>query len=218
MPIPIFATSLCCRHWLTCYSRKSYSHRSFIFFIILPEAKTGSFTIELRWFSAVNKIRTGTLLIFKIFKYSTEHLKVPSNLLILMLFVNVKKRKGSFSGEASKYHKGIPYYPRKICKYLQECLILPGCFEFVLQIIIQNRSTSHANWQNFNREHNFVSVPWLCTIQNTSFSREKAHFRTPFFYNSSQWLLSNVSYVSRKGKTEKLFHTSRSSRPEEFCK
>ena len=124
----------------------------------------------------------------------------------------------SFSREASKYHKGIPHYPRKICKYLQEYLTLPGCFEFVLQIIIQNTSTSHAKRQNFNRAPNFVSVSWLCTIQNTSFSQAKAHLRTPFLQNSFQWLLSNISYFFRKGKTKKLFHTSRSSRPEVFLK
>ena len=105
-----------------------------------------------------------------------------------------------------------------MCKCLEEYVILPRCFEFVLQNIIQNTSTSHAKRQNFNRAPNFVSVSWLCTIQNTSFSQAKAHLRTPFLQNSFQWLLSNISYFFRKGKTKKLFHTSRSSRPEVFLK
>ena len=62
----------------------------------------------------------------------------------------------------------MPYYSRKTCKYLQEYLILPGCFKFAVQILIQNTSISHAKRQNFNRAPNFVSVPWLWTIQNTS--------------------------------------------------
>ena len=48
------------------------------FFIILLEIKTGLFTIEIKWSWALNIFRTGTLC--RIFKYSTEYLKVPSNL------------------------------------------------------------------------------------------------------------------------------------------
>ena len=48
------------------------------FFIILPEIKTDSFTIEFKWSCARNKFRTGTFC--RIFKYLTEHLKVPGNL------------------------------------------------------------------------------------------------------------------------------------------
>ena len=172
--------------------------------IILPEIKTGSFTIEFRWSWSLNKLRTGTLC--RIFKYSTEYLKVANSLDSYLL--TIKKKRVVFSG-ASRCHKGIPYYSKKICKYLKEYLILPECFEFVLQIIIQNTSTSRAKRQNFNRAPNFASVPWLCTVQNTSFSQAKTHLRT---------LFSNTSYFFRKGKAEKLFHTSRSSRPEVFCK
>ena len=93
---------------------------------------------------------------------------------------------------------------------------MPGCFEFVLQIIIQNASISHTRRQNFNIALNFVSVPWLCTIQNTSIYQAQTHLT--FLQNISQWLISNVSYFFRKGKAEENFHTSRSSCPEVFLK
>ena len=54
--------------------------------------------------------------------------------------------------------------------------------------------TEHLQWLIL-RAPNFVSVLWLCTIQNTSNSLAKAHIRTPFLQNSSHWLLSNVSYL-----------------------
>ena len=52
---------------------------------------------------------------------------------------------------------------------------------------------------------NFVSMPRLCTIQNTSNSLAKAHLRIRFSQNSSQWLLSNVSYFFKKGKNRNNF-------------
>ena len=60
-------------------------------------------------------------------------------------------------------------------------LILPGCLEFALQIIIQNASISHARRQTFNRAPNLVDVPRLCTIQNASNSQAKIHLSAPFF-------------------------------------
>ena len=82
---------------------------------------------------------------------------------------------------------------------------MPGCLEFLLQIIIQNTSISHARRQTFNRAPNFVNVPRLCTIQNASNSQAKIHLRTPFLQNSFQWLLSNFSYFLKKGKKQKQF-------------
>ena len=55
------------------------------------------------------------------------------------------------------------------------------------------------------RAPNFVTVPRLCTIQNTSNSLTKAQLRTPFLQNSSQWLLSNVRYFFKKGKNRNNF-------------
>ena len=77
--ISMFATSSCSGHWLTCFSWKGYFHRRLFFSkIILPGIKSGSFTIEFRCSCAINKFGTGTLC--RIFKYSSEHLKVPGNL------------------------------------------------------------------------------------------------------------------------------------------
>ena len=55
------------------------------------------------------------------------------------------------------------------------------------------------------RAAKFVSMPRLCTVQNTSNSLVKAHLRTPFLHNSSQWLLSNVSYFFKKREKQKQF-------------
>ena len=84
-------------------------------------------------------------------------------------------------------------------------LILPGCLEYALQIIIQNTSISHARRQIFNIAPNFVKVPRLCTIQSASNSQAKIHLKTPFLQNSFQWLLSNFSYFLKKGKKQKQF-------------
>ena len=48
--IPMFSTSPCCGHWLICFSWKDYFHGR-LYQIILPEIKTGSFTIEFRYLS-----------------------------------------------------------------------------------------------------------------------------------------------------------------------
>ena len=72
--IPMFATSPCCGHWLTCFSWKAHFHRRLFFFIgYFPEIKTSSLTIEFKCSCAINKFGTGTLC--RLFKYSTEHLK-----------------------------------------------------------------------------------------------------------------------------------------------
>ena len=63
-------------------------------------------------------------------------------------------------------------------------------------------------WWLLLREPNFVSAPRLCTIQNASNSLAKAHLGAPFLQNSSQCMLSNVSYFLKKVKTETIFHTS----------
>ena len=64
--------------------------------------------------------------------------------------------------------------------------------------------TEHLQWMLL-RAPNFISVPRLCTIQNTSNSLAKAHLRIRFSQNSSQWLLSNVSYFFKKGKNRNNF-------------
>ena len=64
--------------------------------------------------------------------------------------------------------------------------------------------TEHLQWLLL-RAPNFVSVPRLCTIQNTSNFLAKAHLKTFFLQNSSQWLLSNVSYFFKKGKNRNNF-------------
>ena len=77
--ILMFTTSPCCGHWLTCFSWKGYFHRRLFFFTdYFTRDKNGSFTIEFRRFWSINNFRTGALC--RIFKYSTEHLKVPGNL------------------------------------------------------------------------------------------------------------------------------------------
>ena len=52
--------------------------------------------------------------------------------------------------------------------------------------------TEHLRWLLL-RAANFLRVPRICTIQNTSHSLAKAHIRTSFLRNSSHWLLSNAS-------------------------
>ena len=64
--------------------------------------------------------------------------------------------------------------------------------------------TEHL-WWLLLRAPDFVSLPRLCTIQNTSNSLAKAHLRIRFSQNSSQWLLSNVSYFFKKGKNRNNF-------------
>ena len=60
-------------------------------------------------------------------------------------------------------------------------------------------------WWLLLRAANFVSMLRLCTIQITSHSLAKAHLRIPFLQNSSQWLLSNVSYFFLKREKQKQF-------------
>ena len=74
--------------WTFVFLMKRLFSQETVFFsqIILPEIKkkkkreikTGSFTIEFMWSRAINNFRPATL--YRIFKYSTEHLKVPGNL------------------------------------------------------------------------------------------------------------------------------------------
>ena len=55
--------------------------------------------------------------------------------------------------------------------------------------------TEHLQWLLLTVP-DFVTVPQLCTIHNTSNSMAKARIRTPFFLKK------------KKGKTETIFHTS----------
>ena len=55
------------------------------------------------------------------------------------------------------------------------------------------------------RAANFVSMPCLCTIRNTSNSLAKAHLYRAPLQNSSQCLLSNVSYFFKKEKNRNNF-------------
>ena len=55
------------------------------------------------------------------------------------------------------------------------------------------------------RAASFVSMPRLCTIQNTSNSLAKAHLGIPILQNSSQWLFSNASYFFKKEKNRNNF-------------
>ena len=59
--------------------------------------------------------------------------------------------------------------------------------------------TEHLLWLLLTAA-NFLIVPRICTIQNTSHSLAKAHLRTSFLRNSSQWLLSNASYFLKEAK------------------
>ena len=108
-----------------------------------------------------------------------------------------------FSQEKSKYHKAIPFHPKKICKTLPEYLIFQGALS--LSSRLQSTSTPHGKRQIFNRASNFVSVPRLCNIWKVSNSQAKTHFTTPFLQNRLQWLLSNVTYLFLKGKIRNIF-------------
>ena len=68
-----------------------------------------SFTIEFRCFCKINKFGTGTLC--RIFKYSTEHLKVPGNLDSYLL--TIKKKSVIFSGSKQMQQRNTIIIPRK---------------------------------------------------------------------------------------------------------
>ena len=152
-----FVISGCCGHSLTCFIRKGYSHRRLLCSEnILPEIRTDSFFKELRCSCAINKFRTGTLC--RILNYSTDHLKVPGN--YRQLFVKIGKKSVIFSGSKQIPQMNI-MLSQEICNSLPEYLNLPailsGCFEFVLQIILQNTSISHAKRHIF-KEHLILSM------------------------------------------------------------
>ena len=111
------------------------------------------------------------------------------------LLLQDRKEKRLFLRKQGNTTKKRHIIPEKYVNLYQNTyLILPGCLEFTLHIIIQNTSISHARRKTFNRAPNFVNVPRLCTIQNTSNFQAKIHLRTPFLESSFQWLLSNFSY------------------------
>ena len=77
---------------------------------------------------------------------------------------------------------------------------MPGCSEFVLQIIIQNTSISHARRQTFNRAPNFVKVPRLCIIQSASNSQAKIHLSTLFLTEQLPVASGKFHLFFKKGK------------------
>ena len=172
------------------------------FFIILPEIKIGSFTIEFRWSWSLNKFRTGTFC--RIVKYSTEHLKVPNNLYSYSyILLTIKKKRVIFSES-----KQIPQRNTILSQENTEISKKIPSFARMLWVCPPNYNPEHIN--KVLTEHLILSVsPDFVLSRTPNFLMQK---------HTSQWLLSNASYFLRKGKTEKLFHTSRSSRPEVFCK
>ena len=68
--------------------------------------------------------------------------------LINSYLLTIKK---NFSREASKCRKGIPYYSKNICKYLQEYLILPEGPDFVLSRTPQFSRQKHTSEHLFYR-------------------------------------------------------------------
>ena len=81
---------------------------------------------------------------------------------------------------------------------------MPGCFEFALQIKIQNTSISHARRQTFNGEPNFVKLPQLCTIQNASNFQAKITSEH-LFYRTASVAPVKVQLFFKKGKKQKQF-------------
>ena len=59
--------------------------------------------------------------------------------------------------------------------------------------------------------------PDFVLSRTPQFTRHK-HISEHLFTEISRWLISNVSYFFRKGKTKENFHTSRGSCPEVFLK
>ena len=196
-----FATSPCCGHYLNCFARKGYSHRRMLFsqdYFTQYNNGRNSFFKDFICSCAINKFRSGTLC--RIINYLAKHLKVPGN--YRQLFVKDRKEKFSFSQEASKCLKGIPCYPRKICKSLPEHLILPsilpGCFEFVLQTILQNTSISHTKRLIFSVCPNIAAsripqMPW------------QKHTSEHLFYRTAPSGCFQTSVISLKGKKQKPF-------------
>ena len=63
------------------------------------------------------------------------------------------------------------------------------CFTVNFAKFLRTHFLTEHLWWLLLRAPNFVSVPRLCTIQNTSNSLAKGYLRIPFLQNSSQWLL-----------------------------
>ena len=98
------------------------------------------------------------------------------------LLLQYRKEKRLFLRKQRNSTKECHIIPGKYVNLTRtQYLILPGCLEFVLQIIIQNTSISHARRQTFNRAPNFVKVPRLCTIQSAANSQAKICLRNTFF-------------------------------------
>ena len=141
MAVPMFAVSPCCWNWSTCFPWKDYSHRRLFFSqIILPEIKTGSFSIEFRCSCAINKFKTSTLC-GRTFNYSTEHLKIPGNYTMYNYLLTTEKKSVIFSGSRQMQQRNT-ILSQEICKYLPEYLILSGCFEFFLPFIPLKKANS----------------------------------------------------------------------------
>ena len=125
-----FATSPCSGHWLTCSAPKGYSHRRRLFSqIILPEIRTDGIRSPRNSAALVPQINSEPVLFagYSIIRQSTSRYRATIGSYLLR-----SKRKASFSQEASKYVKGIPCYPRKICKSLPKHLIFAVHFAWVL--------------------------------------------------------------------------------------
>ena len=98
----------------------------------------------------------------------------------------------------------MPYYPRKICKYIQEYLILPGCFEFVLQVIIQNKSTSTQKGKILT-EHLILSVcPDFVLSRTPHFPRQK-HTSEHLFYRTAPSNCFQMSVIFLEREKQKNF-------------
>ena len=180
----LFVISRCCGHSLTCFVRKGYSHRRLLCSEnILPEIRTDSFFKELRCSCAINKFRTGSLC--RILNYSTEHLKVLGN--YRQLFVKIEKKGVIFSGSKQIPQMNI-MLSQEICNSLPEYLNLPtilsGCFEFVLQIILQNTSISHAKRDIF-KEHLILSMCPDFVLSRASQIPWQKHTSEHLFYRTA---------------------------------
>ena len=96
-------------------------------------------------------------------------------------FCKIEKKSAFFSGSKEIPQRNAILSQENFFTRIQY-LILPGCLQFALQIIIiQNPSISHPRRETFNRAPNFVNVPRLCTIHNVSNSLAKMQLKTTFF-------------------------------------
>ena len=136
--------------------------------------------------------------------FSCVFREISKNTLFTEQLCRIEKKSAFFSGskEIAQRNAILSHENMQIFTRIQY-LILPGCLEFALQIIIQNTSISHARRQTFNRGPNFVKVPRLCTIQSASNSHAKNTPQNTFF--TEQPPLASVKFhlFFKKGKKQK---------------